>query len=153
MIQPFTCYTKLLVYKCFEPSKREPLLPFCDIWSSRVHDGAMPSRDQNKTLWATCLGFASWVASSAGPFSTCTAKSPCPFWSLMCGLVAIKRLAAFGSSCAEDSASNRTGCISQDSRLRLQLLFWVGTRTDGKRKGTLSWTELNWTEFYSFVSI
>lgn len=106
--------------------------------------GALEGPEQNALGNLLVLRFASWVASSAGPFSTCTAKSPCPFWSLMCGLVAIKRLAAFGSSCAEDSASNRTGCISQDSRLRLQLLFWVGWEQELMESEKARWAELNW---------
>lgn len=59
-------------------------------------------------------------------------------------VVAIKRLAAFGSSCAEGFNSNRTDCISQDFRFSLQLFLGqegVGTRTNGKGKGTLG---LDW---------
>ena len=59
-------------------------------------------------------------------------------------VVAIKRLAAFGSSCAEDFTSNRTDCISQDFRFLLQLFLGqegVGTRTSGKGIGTLG---LDW---------
>lgn len=133
------------VYKCFELSMRESLLSFAT--SDRVVYAMVPAGTRTKRFgqlacalppgWhllrgRSRLGVAHRQRVVIRSDRVAQALPVLGFWCV----VAIKRLAAFGSSCAEDFTSNRTDCISQDFRFRLQL--FLGQEGVGTRSG--KWT-------------